>query len=279
MDPSQRRIELQGPEDLTYLINNVRRAAADSINAAFPPVPDGGDDYQEDELRLRIEQMVNDYIIQTFTLAAPNLSINGMPVDLDRFLAPAPESNPNPNPNPKSKSKKSKSKSSAAPTTKTTTGLVWRGSPHPTPEEQYEPFDARKRARVEDLAREEEDLLRAIATLKRRVPAATANTWAAASRASLAADEQALEAARARVIADIQSSTPTTTSGREGTTQTTEKLFLLDGIGLPLERQAGVEKGFSGAVEALGRLKRDMPATVAKMERARVAGQYVVTER
>jgi len=29
----------------------------------------------------------------------------------------------------------------------------------------------------------------------------------------------------------------------------------------------------------LGRLKGDMPATVAKMERARVAGEYVVTER
>lgn len=59
---SHRRIELQAPEDFSYLINNVRRAAADSINAAFPPVPDGGDgdDGQEDELRVRIEQMVNE---------------------------------------------------------------------------------------------------------------------------------------------------------------------------------------------------------------------------
>ena len=53
-----RKIELQAPEDLTYLIDNVRRAAADSINAAFPPVE--GADGQEDELRLQIEQMVND---------------------------------------------------------------------------------------------------------------------------------------------------------------------------------------------------------------------------
>lgn len=43
-----------------------------------------------------------------------------------------------------------------------------------------------------------------------------------------------------------------------------------------LERQEHVEEKFKGAVETLGRLKRDMPATVAKLERARVAGGYVV---
>lgn len=58
-DPAHRRIELQSPEDLTYLIDNVRRAAADSINAAFPPV-DNPLDGQEDELRNHIEQLVND---------------------------------------------------------------------------------------------------------------------------------------------------------------------------------------------------------------------------
>ena len=51
-----RKIELQSPEDFTYLINNVRRAAADSINEAFPPVE--GHEDQEDELRVRIEQLV-----------------------------------------------------------------------------------------------------------------------------------------------------------------------------------------------------------------------------
>jgi kinetochor protein Mis14/NSL1 len=46
----------------------------------------------------------------------------------------------------------------------------------------------------------------------------------------------------------------------------------------PLERQDGVEAGFRRAVEGLGRLKREMPSVVAKMERARVAGEYVVTQ-
>ena len=57
---AHRRIELQSPEDLAYLIDNVRRAAADSINAAFPPVDHPLDGHDEDELRNRIEQLVND---------------------------------------------------------------------------------------------------------------------------------------------------------------------------------------------------------------------------
>lgn len=55
---AHRRIELQDPEDFTYLIDNVRRAAADSINAAFPPVE--GAEGEVDELRERIEELVNE---------------------------------------------------------------------------------------------------------------------------------------------------------------------------------------------------------------------------
>lgn len=57
MDGANRKIELQSPEDLTYLINNVRRGAAEHICAAFPPVED---DQEEDELRVRIEKIVDE---------------------------------------------------------------------------------------------------------------------------------------------------------------------------------------------------------------------------
>jgi kinetochor protein Mis14/NSL1 len=53
----QRKIELQAPEDLSYLIANVRRAAAERLNEAFPPVE--GED-GEDELRNQIEKLVNE---------------------------------------------------------------------------------------------------------------------------------------------------------------------------------------------------------------------------
>ena len=53
----QRKIELQSPDDLTYLIANVRRAAAERLNEAFPVV-EGNDG--EDEPRNQIETLVNE---------------------------------------------------------------------------------------------------------------------------------------------------------------------------------------------------------------------------
>ncbi|KAJ9148513.1 hypothetical protein NKR23_g4845 [Pleurostoma richardsiae] len=263
MDPDSghRPIELQAPEDFTYLINNVRRAAAEHINAAFPPVE--GQDGQEDELRVRIEQLVYDYIRQTFTLASPNLTINGLPVAPEPFL------------------------SSVHPSS------GGGASPPPPPEEHYEPFDARKRQRVQDLAREEEALLSRIAALKRRVPGAAAARHAEAFRAALRADEEALEAARQRAVAEVAGPTAAVTPQEDGgdgdevgAGGKTKKVAALPGKKrrvmidvAPLERQEKMEEAYAGAVKTLGRLKREMPATVAKMERARAAGEYVVTQR
>ncbi|KAF5666761.1 kinetochore mis14 [Fusarium heterosporum] len=210
----QRKIELQAPEDLSYLIANVRRAAADRLNEAFPVV-EGNDG--EDELRDQIEKLVNEYIDKTFTLASPNLSINGLPVAPDTFLS-----------------------ETAA-----------------EPEPVYEPFDTRKRRRVADLITQEEKLLEDVAALKRSVPATVAANQAEQLRDSLKRDDDLLDVRKkqaaveaAEIELDVQ----------------------------PLERQDGVETGFRKAIEALDRLKREMPSVVAKMERARVAGEYVVTQ-
>lgn len=119
--------------------------------------------------------------------------------------------------------------------------------------------------------------MREIAALKRRVPAAAAKTYADGFWEGVRADEEAL----ARALEVAAAAAPGTGDG-EGQDEEEGKKesgrALLDGIG-PLERQAGVEASYEGVVETLGRLKREMPATVAKMERARVAGEYVVTER
>lgn len=58
MDTAHRKIELQSPEDLTYLITNVRRAASEHLSEAFPPVE--SDDAGGDELRVRIEKIVDE---------------------------------------------------------------------------------------------------------------------------------------------------------------------------------------------------------------------------
>lgn len=54
----QRKIELQSPDDLAYLITNVRNAAIEHLNEAFPLVE--GADGGEDELRNQIELLVNE---------------------------------------------------------------------------------------------------------------------------------------------------------------------------------------------------------------------------
>lgn len=54
----QRQIELQSPEDLAYLIANVRRAAQGLLNDAFPPSEQAERD--EDDLRVQIERYVQE---------------------------------------------------------------------------------------------------------------------------------------------------------------------------------------------------------------------------
>jgi kinetochor protein Mis14/NSL1 len=155
------------------------------------------------------------YIEKTFSLAAPNLSINGLPISSAEYL----------------------SKSTSA--------------------ESYEPFDGRKRQRVADLITQEEKLLEEVAALKRSVPGAAASEQAATVREGIRRDEEMFELRKTQVAAEAV--------GGVGRLQVDR-----------LERQDGVEAGFKTAVEALGRLKRDMPSIVAKMERARVAGEYVL---
>ena len=49
-----RKIELQAPEDLQYLISNVRRAANERIDKDLPPIEG------EDPIRRRVEELVHD---------------------------------------------------------------------------------------------------------------------------------------------------------------------------------------------------------------------------
>ncbi|SPO04435.1 uncharacterized protein DNG_07120 [Cephalotrichum gorgonifer] len=213
---AHRKIELQSPEDLAYLITNIRGAARSRIDEAFPPV--NRDDGEDDELRLRIEALVEEYITKTFTLASPNIAINGMDVDAASYL-----------------------------------------SDDKTAEPVYEPFDERKQQRVLDLAREEEDLLAEIAALKRNAPPRVAASFSEGIKEGLKADEAAMDERDAAVCEVDQAEV---------------------GAGLDV---AGIgedgEERWRGAVGGLGRLKREMAAVVAKMERARVAGEYVITQR
>ncbi|KAG6021358.1 hypothetical protein E4U41_002508, partial [Claviceps citrina] len=89
MDPDsqssqlQRRIELQSPEDLAYLISNVRKAATAHLDEALPRI----DGQREDKLREEVAALVNRYIDETFRLSADNLSINGLAFTSGQYRA------------------------------------------------------------------------------------------------------------------------------------------------------------------------------------------------
>lgn len=130
----------------------------------------------------------------------------------------------------------------------------------PVPDHVYEPFDTRKRRQVADLITQEEKLLEDVAALKRAVPAKAAAEHAERIRAAVKLDEDELRERVERTVAAAAAQ------------ETAPQLGVND-----LPRQDVVETGFRSAVQGLGRLKRDMPAVVAKMERARVAGEYAAT--
>ncbi|KAH7058982.1 hypothetical protein B0J12DRAFT_379666 [Macrophomina phaseolina] len=75
MDSAHRRVELQSPADLTYLMANAKRAARAKIDLHLPPsaAPEGG----EDVLRRRVEELVDEYIRNVFASARHGISING----------------------------------------------------------------------------------------------------------------------------------------------------------------------------------------------------------
>ncbi|KAK4692843.1 kinetochor protein Mis14/NSL1, partial [Lecanoromycetidae sp. Uapishka_2] len=75
MDAHHRKIDLQSPADLTYLLTNIKAAAQQKLDLAIPPsaAPEG-----EDAYRSKVEELVQEYILQTLTLALPSLTLNGL---------------------------------------------------------------------------------------------------------------------------------------------------------------------------------------------------------
>ena len=57
MDPHHRKIDLQSPSDLTFLHNNIKKAASDKLDQAIPPsaAPAG----EDDAYRSKVEELVH----------------------------------------------------------------------------------------------------------------------------------------------------------------------------------------------------------------------------
>ncbi|MCJ1446094.1 MAG: hypothetical protein MMC23_006599 [Stictis urceolatum] len=90
MDAHQRKIDLQAPADLTYLLDNIKDTAQKKLDLHIPPsaAPEDG---QEDAFRTTVENLVFQYIQHTIALALPSISINGLDAS-PSFLTPTPSS-------------------------------------------------------------------------------------------------------------------------------------------------------------------------------------------
>ena len=57
MEDHQRKIDLQSPGDLTYLIANINKAAQEKLDLHLPPSAAQG---KEDQFRLKVEELVRE---------------------------------------------------------------------------------------------------------------------------------------------------------------------------------------------------------------------------
>ena len=213
MTEHHRKIELQSPDDLQYLISNVRRVARQMIDKDLPPMP-GMD---EDPMRQRVEELVQDYIRRVFLTTGENITINGM----------APE--------PSMLEKM----------------LLEEGSEQSV--EEHEPFNAKLWERAKELARQEEEMIEEIASLRRSMPGIAVE---GARKGEKVDDEETL----GRWVEGVKKND----SGELGITG--------------LDRQEQVEKDWSKGVEGLGRMKRGLPEMAARKERAEKVEAYVLSE-
>jgi kinetochor protein Mis14/NSL1 len=120
--------------------------------------------------------------------------------------------------------------------------------------EEHEPFDPRLWEKAKELARQEEDLIEEIATLRRKMPSVAVESVKSVYKESMEDDERMLNGVAERV--------------KE------ERGDL--GLG-ELARREDVEAGWRRGIRGLEGLKGSLPEYVAKAERAAKAEEYVVS--
>jgi len=148
-----RKLELQSPDDLQYLVSNIRRAANEKIDKDLPPIEG------EDKMRERVEELVHNYINDVFHRTAANMTING--------LEPSRELIDN--------------------------ILVNSTSPLHHEIEEHEPFNTKMFERAKELARQEEELIEEIAALRRKIPVVVMENARRVYKEGMEEDEEQLK--------------------------------------------------------------------------------------
>ncbi|KAL8862570.1 MAG: hypothetical protein Q9178_001068 [Gyalolechia marmorata] len=84
MDPHHRKIDLQSPADLNYLHTNIKHSAQQKLDLAIPTSANPTN--EPDSFRPQVQQLIQEYITQTLTLALPSLAINGLDAETSMLV-------------------------------------------------------------------------------------------------------------------------------------------------------------------------------------------------
>ncbi|KAL8784457.1 MAG: hypothetical protein Q9213_003980, partial [Squamulea squamosa] len=84
MDPHHRKIDLQSPADLAYLHTNIKSSAQQKLDLAIPPSANPTN--EPDTFRPQVQQLIQEYITSTLTLALPSLAINGLDAETSMLV-------------------------------------------------------------------------------------------------------------------------------------------------------------------------------------------------
>lgn len=231
-ETAHRKIELQSPADLQYLIANVSRAAREKIDKHFPPeaAPESG----EDDMRKRVEVLVDEYIRRTFAAAKDGMSINGMDSgEMEREMEKARE---------------------GEGWFIYGTGMMVLKAVADMSSVEIEPFDTKLAQRVQALSAQIENQTLQLANLRRNAPAETAKRF----QDSFAQQSEDFDARLKK---------------HEEADMAAAKESKLD-VG-EIERLDEVQGTWQKGTEELDELKTRMGGTVAKMERAQKAVDFV----
>ncbi|KAI4278978.1 MAG: hypothetical protein LQ337_000585 [Flavoplaca oasis] len=145
MDSHHRKIDLQSPADLTYLHSNIKHSAQQKLDLAIPASAIPAND-PNDSFRPQVQQLIQDYITQTLTLALPSLAINGLDAETSMLVDD-------------------------------------KGNESVEDESNYEPYDPRLAERLRTLYRQLEWEHTRVAELRREAPGAAARAYMERSEA------------------------------------------------------------------------------------------------
>ncbi|RAL10899.1 uncharacterized protein BO97DRAFT_406670 [Aspergillus homomorphus CBS 101889] len=153
-DTHHRKIELQSPADLTYLYGNTVALSRQKLDLHLPPSANPTTD-GPDPMRERVRELVDEYILRTFTSASSSITINGLDSSSKEFPFPA-------------------------------------SFTAPSEQVEYEAYDAKLAARVTSLYAQLESLTTTVAQLRRDAPGRAARAYAEQLRRVIA-EEEALD--------------------------------------------------------------------------------------